>query len=40
VDFAQPGSGGDGGESGVLKLAAFMFDENEGLHPTTPLVRR
>ena len=36
VDLAQLRRGGDRGERGVLHLAAFMFDENQRLHATTP----
>ena len=38
MDFAQLRRGGDGCERRVLDLAAFVLDENERLHSTTPSV--
>jgi hypothetical protein len=34
MDFAELGGGGDGGERRILELPAFMFNENEALHPS------
>jgi hypothetical protein len=39
MHFAQLRCGGDGRKRGVLQLAAFMFDKDERLHPTTPVSR-
>ena len=36
VHLAQLRRGGDRGQGGVLHLAAFMLDENQRLHATTP----
>ncbi len=37
VDVAELRGGGDGGEGGVLDLAAFVLDENQrDAHATTP----
>ena len=38
MHLAKLRRGGDGGERGVLNLAAFMLDENQRLHATTPSV--
>ena len=38
MDLAQLRRGGDGGQGGVLDLAAFMLDQNQRLHATTPSV--
>src|SRR3546814_9165419 len=37
MDLAQLGRGGDGGQGGVLQLAAFMFDPDERLHAKAPV---
>jgi hypothetical protein len=39
MHFAELRGGGDGRESRVLQLAIFMFNQDERLHPTTPVSR-
>ncbi len=38
MDFAELRCGGDGGERRILDRAAFMFDQDQGLHFATPSV--